>query len=156
MQTLLDSDVRDAFCRRLTALRPDTPARWGTFNAPRMLSHVIQSLGMMTGDVQVAGAPTPWVVRHAPLKHLLIYVLPFPKGLPTSPELLERAAAIEGVSAIEWTDEIRAFERALDRIPQVARSGRWPAHPAFGPLSGRESAALQRRHLDHHFRQFSL
>ena len=121
-----------------------------------MLAQVIQSVGMMTGDVTVADAPIPWVMRHAPLRQLLIYVLPFPKGLPTAPELLERTAASDGVSPTEWSDELRAFEHALGRIPDVARTGRWPAHPAFGPLSGHQSAALQRRHLEHHFRQFAV
>ena len=79
----------------------------------------------------MADAPTPWVMRHAPLRQLLIYVLPFPKGLPTAPELLERTAASDGVSPTEWSDELRAFEHALGRIPDVARTGRWPAHPAF-------------------------
>lgn len=66
MQTLLDPEVRESFCRRVATLRPDTPARWGNFDAPRMLAHVIQSVGMMTGDVSVADAPTPWLMRHAP------------------------------------------------------------------------------------------
>lgn len=156
MRTLLDSEVRESFHRRVAALRPDTPARWGQFSAGRMLAHVIQSVGMMTGDVKVADAPTPWVIRHAPLKHLLIYVLPFPKGLPTSPELLARTPVSADVSSSEWADELRTFERALARIPEVARTGRWPPHPAFGPLTAIQSAALQRRHLDHHFRQFGL
>ena len=156
MQTLLDAEVRESFCQRAAALRPGTPARWGKFDAPRMLAHIIQSVGMMTGDVTVADAPTPWVMRHAPLKQLLIYVLPFPKGLPTAPELLARTAVSDGVSATDWSNELHSFERALARIPEVARTGRWPAHPAFGPLSGHESAALQRRHLEHHFRQFGV
>lgn len=156
MQTLLEAEVRESFCLRIHALRPVTPARWGKFDAPQMLAHVIQSVGMMTGDVRVAHAPTPWIMRHAPLKQLLIYVLPFPKGLPTSPELLTRTAVSNDVSPSEWLNEIHAFERALSRIPEVARSGLWPAHPAFGPLSAHESAALQKRHLEHHFRQFGL
>ena len=121
-----------------------------------MLAHVIQSLRMMTGDVSVAMPRGPWVVRHAPLKHLLIYVLPFPRGLPTSPELLARPSAGEHASAAEWAEELRAFERALARIPEVAEAGAWPPHPAFEALSGREWAVLQRRHLEHHFRQFGL
>ena len=68
----------------------------------------------------------------------------------------QRTAVSDGVSPTEWSDELRAFEHALGRIPDVARTGRWPAHPAFGPLSGHQSAALQRRHLEHHFRRFAV
>lgn len=156
MESLLDPGVRESLRERAAKLRPDAAARWGQFSAPRMLAHVIQSLRMMTGDVPVAVPRVPWVVRHAPLKHLLIYVLPFPRGLPTSPELLARRAASEQASEVEWADELRAFERALDRIAEVADAGAWPPHPAFGELSGREWAVLQRRHLEHHFRQFGL
>ena len=156
MQTLLERETREAVRQRIARLRPDTPARWGHFTAPRMLAHAIQSLGMMTGDVAVAPKRTPWGMRHWPLKHLLIYVLPFPKGLPTSPELLQRPAVGADVSDLEWADELRAFDRALDRIPEVARTNRWPIHPAFGALTGHEWAGLQARHLDHHLRQFGL
>ena len=156
MPTLLEREGRETMRRRLAALRPDTPGRWGKFTAPQMLAHVIQSLGMMTGDVPVKRKRVPWWVRRGPVKHLLIHVLPFPKGLPTSPELLARASVGADVSAEEWADELRAFEQGLERIPQVAERGEWPSHPAFGPLSGREWGALQYRHLDHHFRQFGL
>ena len=156
MPTLLKREGRELLRRRVTALRPDTPARWGRFTAPQMLAHAIQSVGMMTGDLPVKRKRVPWVIRRAPLKQLLIYVLPFPKGLPTSPELLARDALSVTVSAEEWADELRVFERALERIPQVADRGVWPVHPAFGPLSGRQWGALQYRHLDHHFRQFGL
>ena len=156
MKSLLDPDVRNSLMQRVTKLRPDTPARWGQFSAPQMLAHVIQSLGMMTGDVAVAAAPTPWAVRHAPLKHLLIYVIPFPKGLPTSPELLQRPDAGARASHGAWDAELRGFTQALDRIPEVARTGKWPLHPAFGPLSGAEWGVQQHRHLEHHFRQFGL
>lgn len=101
--------------------------------------------------------PSNWLVRHAPLKPLLIYVLPFPKGLPTSPVLLERAAGEPSeFSEAEWQGELRAFADLLDRIGLKSTERVWPTHAAFGSLSGREWGVLQYRHLDHHFRQFGL
>ncbi|MEJ7760276.1 MAG: DUF1569 domain-containing protein [Gemmatimonadaceae bacterium] len=156
MKSLLHAESRDALRRRLAALRPNTVPKWGKFSAPQMVAHLIQSLGMMTGDVHVVTARVPWVVRNAPLKHMLIHVIPFPKGLPTSPELLARNA-ISGVeSGPAWSAELSAFDEALERIPIVAEAGRWPAHPAFGPLSGQQWGVQQYRHLDHHFRQFGV
>jgi hypothetical protein len=157
MSNLLNAGARDELRRRVAALRPDTPARWGKFDAPRMLAHAIQSLDMMTGALQVAPKPVPWVFRHAPLKHLLIYILPLPKGLPTAPELLARpSAAADGVSARSWEEECRAFDAALDRIANISARDAWPVHPVFGPLSGPQWGTQQYRHLDHHFRQFGL
>jgi hypothetical protein len=157
MSSLLEASARDELWRRVTALRPDTPAKWGRFDAPRMLAHAIQSLGMMTGDVHVEAKPVPWIVRHAPLKHLLIYVLPFPRGLPTAPELLARTCPdAVGRSALAWEEERQAFSGALDRIAELETREAWPPHPAFGPLTGPQWGTLQYRHLDHHFRQFGL
>jgi len=155
MSSLLQTGAREELRRRLDGLRPETPARWGKFTAPQMVAHAIQSIGMMTGDLHVASKPVPWLVSHAPLKHLLIYVIPFPKGLPTAPELLARPC-VDGVSAQGWTDECTAFEAALLRIPAVEKDAAWPPHPALGTLTGSQWGTLQYRHLDHHFRQFGI
>jgi hypothetical protein len=155
--SLLNEPARAELQQRLEALRPDTPARWGRFSAPQMVSHAIQSIGMMTGAVPVAAKKVPWAFSHAPVKHLLIYVLPFPKGLPTAPELLARAH-VDGTSASEgpWNEERKAFALALQSIPAVASKNEWPPHPAMGPLSGPQWGTLMYRHLDHHFRQFGI
>ncbi len=157
MQSLLRSESRDALRNRSHSLRPNATARWGRFSAPQMLSHVIQSLRVMSGEIPMPAEPTPWLVRHAPVKHLLIYLLPFPKGLQTSPVLLERAAADPAaISEREWLAELQAFAQLLDTIGTRASDRVWPSHAAFGSLTGREWGVLQFRHLDHHFRQFSL
>lgn len=156
MQSLLKAESRDALWRRASTLRPDTPARWGRFTAPQMLAHLIQSLRMTTGDLPIPPEPAPWVLSHAPLKHLLIYVLPFPKGMSTFPELLARPAAEPGdLSHTAWLDEQQAFKAALDAVGVMDPRGEWPVHGAFGPLTGREWGVLQHRHLSHHLRQFS-
>jgi len=157
MPSLLQPDAREVLRRRAARLAPTTTARWGQFTAPRMLAHVIQSLRMMTGELPVAVEPTPWLVRHAPLRQLLIYVLPFPKGLATSPELLARPSVQPGeISPAAWAEEQRELGAVLDAIGVMASADAWPAHPAFGPMSGREWGALQYRHLEHHFRQFGV
>lgn len=157
MHSLLRPDSRDALRRRLARLEPTTPARWGRFTAPRMLAHAIQSLRMMTGELAVPTEQVPWLVRHAPLRQLLIYVLPFPKGLPTSAALLTRPAAEPAsLSPAAWQAERQELGRVLDAIGARPPGTAWPAHPAFGPMSGRDWGALQYRHLDHHFRQFGL
>jgi hypothetical protein len=156
MQSLLKPECRDALWRRIRLLRPETPARWGQFTAPQMLAHLIQSLHMTSGALPIPPAPVPWVLSHAPLKHLLIYVLPFPRGMSTFPELLAREAADpRSLSADAWADEQGVFKGALDTVGAMDPAAKWPDHGAFGLLSGREWGVLQYRHLDHHMRQFS-
>ena len=157
MRSLLETRSRDTLRQRSLSLRPDALALWGRFTAPQMLSHVIQSLRVMCGEVPMPAEQSNWLVRHAPLKPLLIYVLPFPKGLPTSPVLLERAAGDPSAfSEATWQGELRAFADLLDSIGLKSNETVWPTHAAFGSLSGREWGVLQYRHLNHHFRQFGL
>ena len=84
-----------------------------------------------------------------PLKHLLLYVLPFPKGAPTAPELKSEAAA-------SFEEERAALLQLLERIGTGFRDGMGPAHPLFGPLSWREWGVATYKHTDHHLRQFGV
>jgi hypothetical protein len=155
MQSLLTTECRELLWQRTRSLRPDTPARWGQFTAPRMLAHMIQSLRMTSGHLAIPPEPAPWLLSHAPLKHLLIYVVPFPRGMSTFPELLAREVADEqSLSADAWNDEQQVFRDSLDAVGAMDPAGAWPDHGAFGPLTGRQWGVLQFRHLDHHLRQF--
>jgi len=78
----------------------------GAVHLPEMQAHLIQSLHMTVGVLEIPPQPAPWLLRHAPLKHLLIYVLPFPKGMSTFPELLAREVADpRSIPANAWADE---------------------------------------------------
>jgi hypothetical protein len=157
MHSLLREDSRHRLCTRVVSLTPDATARWGRFTAPAMLSHIIQSMRVMLGDIPMPDERTPWVVRHAPLKHLLIYVLPFPKGLPTSRVLLQRRSADSATMTKEdWKKEIDEFRTLVTRLQDSDPAAAWPTHAAFGAMSGREWGVLQYRHIDHHLRQFGV
>jgi len=57
---------------------------------------------MAMGELPVAARPVPAFFRQAPFKQFAVYVMPFPKGLPTAPELLavlERDLRCLGVGA---------------------------------------------------------
>lgn len=89
-------------------------------------------------------------LRFTPIKQLIIYAAPFPKGAPTAPELLARCdgARIE--------DEQQAYAELLSRLAAVTPATRLQDHPAFGRLTHRAYGVLIARHTDHHFRQFRL
>jgi hypothetical protein len=157
MPSLLDPADSSALEMRFSRLRPDTAARWGKFTAPQMLSHAIQSLGMMSGELTMAPAGDSWLLRRWPLKHLLIHFLPFPKGLPTSPELLARESVGTQTPAERWEGEIETIRAALRAVVARGAAGTpWPDHVAMGPMTGRQWGVFQYRHLDHHLRQFGI
>lgn len=88
-------------------------------------------------------------IRHPPLKQFIIYVMPFPKGAPTAPELVSRQAT-------DWAAEVEAIERAFDRLVVRDPAAPWQDHPAFGRMTHRAWGVLIYRHTDHHLRQFGV
>jgi hypothetical protein len=135
----------DELLARVVKLHPAAPAQWGKFDCSRMLTHVTDGLRMATGELHVAPKNLP--IRFTPLKQLIIHWLPFPKGAPTAPELLERAPG-------EWDREVDEFKQALRQFTACGQKAAWPAHPAFGKLSAKDWGVLVYRHIDHHFKQF--
>jgi hypothetical protein len=139
-----EADARE-IRQRVASLRPDSAALWGKFNAPQMVCHLTDSARMAMGELAVPSKHLP--IRYFPLKQLILYVLPFPKGAPTAPALISRMAA-------EWGGEVTELERAIDRFCTQPSRANWPDHPAFGPLSRDAWGVLVYRHTDHHLRQF--
>jgi hypothetical protein len=79
----------------------------------------------------------------------VIFVLPWPKGAPTAPELLARAPTA-------WTGEVVTLSALIERFATRGATGEWPQHPAFGSMTGHAWGVLVYRHCDHHFRQFGI
>jgi hypothetical protein len=113
-----------------------------------MLEHLRLSAQMAVGELTVADAKKR-AFQMFPLKHLILYVLPFPKGAPTAAELYPSPAA-----SIE--EERAAFLALLDRLGAGPQAGAGPAHPLFGPLSWREWGVVTYKHSDHHLKQFGV
>jgi hypothetical protein len=148
MASLWQEDRRHELITRLERLTPESPARWGKFNATGMLAHVNDGLRMPLGELTPPARKVP--IRFFPLKQLIIYVLPFPKGVPTAPMLLARC------DMAVFRDEVQAFSQILERLAARAGATSWPPHPAFGAMSTRAWGVLGYRHVDHHFTQFGV
>lgn len=144
MRTLWNDADRASIETRIGALSPDLPARWGKMDAPGMVAHLAASMRMTLGTLPIPMRRLP--LRYFPLKQLILYVLPMPKGAPTAPELQR--------PCVSWDDEMRALREGLDEFAQREARGSWPAHPAFGAMSGRAWGVLAYKHIDHHLRQF--
>ena len=141
-----DSDYRE-LCSRIDRLQPTAPARWGKLTAPQMVCHLADALRMAHGTLPVKPKKLP--IRYPPLKQLIIYHLPFPKGAPTAPELISRQAT-------EWHGEIDTLKHELAAFQQRGPAGPFVPHPAFGALTPRAWGVLVYRHTDHHLKQFGV
>src|SRR5262245_42969478 len=146
MGSILEGTDRTAICDRVRSLSTSSTGRWGRMDVVGMLEHLRLSGSMAVGELPVASA-SKRVFQVFPLKHLILYVLPFPKGAPTAPELHPDTGA-------SFEDERAAVLALLDRIGTGPREGAGPAHPLFGTLSWREWGAATYKHVDHHLKQF--
>ena len=147
MKTLWDESARRELKDRLGNLQATAQARWGKFTAPQMLVHVVDALRMANGEITLAPRNLP--IRFTPIKQILIFWLPFPKGAPTAPELLNQDIG-------DWALGLANLRAQLDTFGARDPNGPCPEHPAFGKLSPKAWGVLGYRHIDHHFKQFGV
>lgn len=147
MKSVFDPAARTQLLTRVARVTADARPQWGTMNAEQMLTHLVKSLQMATGELVAKTVWTP--VRYTPLRQLIVYLLPWPKNVATARELLpSNPAALE--------DGKRDLVRVIEDIAGRSSQREWPEHPAFGPVGRRGWGAIAWRHVDHHLRQFGL
>ena len=146
MKTLFNETDRRVLIERIARLTPDRTPLWGRMNAPQMVAHLADAMRMATGDLPIRMRKTP--LRYPLVKQLVVYLLPFPKGVPTVKELQREPGA--------WETEMADLRAMLESLAARDRNGPWPVHPAFGPLSAHAWGVLSLRHCDHHLRQFGV
>lgn len=144
-KTLWNEDDRAQVLRRFSTLSPAAQPKWGKLDAPRMVTHVTDAMRAGLGELPLTPVKGPLGLW--PINVLVMFHLPWPKGAPTAPELLQRAPA-------NWGAELAALESAVDRFVKRDMSGAWTPHAAFGAISGEQWGRLMYRHFDHHLTQF--
>lgn len=146
MRSILNEADRAEITGRVQSLSVSSTGRWGSMHVVAMLQHLCLSARMTLGELPVPSA-NKRVFQVFPLKHLILYVFPFPKGAPTAPLL-------KPVVSASLEDERTALLELLQRIGAGPREGAGPSHPLFGPLTWREWGVVTYKHADHHLRQF--
>jgi hypothetical protein len=151
MQTL-DSPSLSDLLDRLQHLRPETRALWGKMNAHQMVCHLTDSFGLAMGDKTASEEITflsrtlvRWVALKTPL--------PWPKGVPTRPEMDQLGG---GTRPTEFARDTAALNAAIRRFAQCPRTFAFARHPIFGELTEWEWMRWGYLHASHHFRQFGL
>ena len=146
MGSILKEGDRAEIIRRFESLSASATRRWGSLDVVGMLQHLRLSARMTVGELTVPSS-NKRVFQMFPLKHLILYVLPFPKGAPTAREL--KPGPAESFEA-----ERAALLELLERIGSGPVEGTGPAHPLFGPMTWREWGVVTYKHADHHLKQF--
>lgn len=146
MPSLRNQATRSAIAQRLQQLTLSTKPKWGKFDAPRMLCHLSDALSVSLGEIQSRPLNRK-IFQHFPMKHLALYVLPFPKGFPAPPEML-------GTAPAAFDADCNRLVELINRVAALPQGEDGPEHPLFGPLSNEEWNALHWKHIDHHLKQF--
>lgn len=149
MKTLFAASDREAIHARLARLQPDSSASWGRMNVQQMVCHIADQLRVALGDTPCTPVPAPKILHSRIAREVLVYWLPWPKGVPTAPEM-------KLAKPVTWDADVQAVRDLIDRFMKVQPTGAWAVHPGFGPMSGTEWGRLCYKHLDHHLRQFGV
>lgn len=145
MATLSNEADRKGLVERLGRVTRESKARWGQFDAARMMCHLGDALEEALGRRSVPRSG-PAMLRHFPMKHLAIHVIPMPKGAKAPQELLAETPG----------DFEANRRRVLEEIERLAgqQEGPGPEHFLFGRMTYGQWNALAWKHIDHHLRQF--
>jgi hypothetical protein len=150
MRTLANPEDKQDTLVRLAKVQPDHRARWGGMSAHQMLCHLGDSFLAVMGEKYVSSATGPlqrtvvkWVALYAPI--------PWPKGVPTRPEMDQ---LIGGTAPVEFDRDKRALVTVIERFSNPKRDFEWSPHPIFGQMPDPEWLRWGYVHTDHHLRQF--
>jgi hypothetical protein len=151
MQTLDSSSANDLI-NRLQRVRSESRARWGKMNAHQMLCHLNDSFALAMSEKSASEKITflsrtcmRWIGLHTSI--------PWPKGVPTRPEM---DTLVGGTQPVEFARDRDALAATIQRFAGQPRSFHFGRHPIFGELTEWEWMRWGYLHADHHFRQFGL
>lgn len=147
MQSLRETAARAAMATRVAALKHSNRRRWGRMEIGQMLCHVADQLRMALRDIPTAPPRGP--LRFAPMRYLLIHVLPWPHGKAKGP------AEAFTTAPTDWEADRASVVELIERFGRASDAELAPTNPVFGDLTGHDWAVLSYRHLDYHLRQFS-
>lgn len=145
MRTLLNPSCSNEILARLSSISVHDRPKWGTMSAHQMITHLSRQLKCAMGLVKDKPVHTIW--RFWPLNKLVIYILPWPHGLPTAKEWKDPERN-------DWNEDVKQLRKHIRAFLEKNSNEEWGDHPILGKLNKRDWGKLSYRHIDHHFRQF--
>jgi hypothetical protein len=149
MKTLSKTADARQLVDRIRRLTPDSGRRWGQMSSHQMICHLIDSFKVGMGTRPASPLSTP--LSRTIVKWVALYSrLPWPKGVPTRPEVDQQ---LGGTKPGEFDIDLKELVTVVEQF--AAKDGfEYAAHPVFGPLTAAEWLRWGYLHADHHLRQF--
>ncbi|MFN0140985.1 MAG: DUF1569 domain-containing protein [Pyrinomonadaceae bacterium] len=150
MKTLRSEGERAGLIERVQSLTGNETPSWGKMNVNQMVSHLVQA-GGIPFESTVPDRSNP--LSRTVLKTLILYVLPIPKDVKTSPEMNQQE---NGRKPQDFEADKALLIEAIDRIGTLPLDHACLAHPRFGPMNAKQWSVLACKHIDHHLTQFGV
>ena len=150
MKTLNNSSDKAETITRLRNLKPDSNRQWGKMTPHQMLCHLSDSFRGVVGERPISSIATR--ASRTLVKFIALYApMPWPRGLPTRPEVDQE---VGGTTPIEFSHDKSEVERLIQRFARSDQEFTSYAHPMFGRMSRAQWHRWAYVHVDHHLRQF--
>jgi hypothetical protein len=149
MRRIHDTAVREDIKRRLNALTPTSPRRWGKMSPDQMLWHCAEPIEVALGK-KPYGEMMPKPPIPAGVVRWLLLHMPWPKGkLPTAPSFVAR-------QSYDFEAQRARLLGLIDELAARDESEQAALHPIFNENSIGYQSQLQAKHLTHHLEQFGV
>jgi Protein of unknown function (DUF1569) len=151
MPTPLHQETTQELLQRIDRLNADSKALWGSMSVTQMLAHSSTALKMAMGEIPIQVKFSP--LKAAMAKFLFIKVFPFPKNIPTAPELDSN----KGLRPTHSFEEEKALlVSMIQRLNALPADHDFSLHPIFRKMNRREWGMLTYKHVSHHLKQFGV
>jgi hypothetical protein len=149
MKSLAHAEDAEEIRRRLRALRPESPRRWGRMSTDQMVCHLADAFRACLGEKAARDVSNPF--RRTVLKWIALWApMRWPPGIRTRPEMDQERG---GTKPVLFASDVAAVLDLVDRVVAEPRLDT-RTHPLFGRMSRAEWLRWGYLHCDHHLRQF--
>ncbi|MGB7203763.1 MAG: DUF1569 domain-containing protein [Pyrinomonadaceae bacterium] len=150
MKTLRNESERAGLIERVKSLSGSEMPSWGKMNVNQMVSHLVQA-GEMPFESSVPDRSS--FMSRTLLKPLILYVVPVPKEVKTSPEMNQQE---NGRKPQDFESDKALLIGAINKIGTLPLDHECLAHPFFGAMTAKQWSVLASKHIDHHLTQFGV
>lgn len=149
MKSLWNAQDAAEILARLDNLSATSSRVWGTMSVSQMLEHLNIAFKTATGDLQLAPDPLSKLASLAPMRWIIIEVMPWPKSLPTAKDFIVKIDPA-------FENSKKAFEQALKVFLNKKPGDSFGKHPLFLGMPYEQWGKLMYKHSDHHLKQFGV
>ncbi len=150
MKTLRNESDRTHILNRLNTLTGDEKPLWGKMTIDQMMSHLVQAADLPFKAILPDRSN---FVSRTFIKPLILYVLPMPKEVKTSPEFNQQE---NGRKPEEFLADRQIVIDSINTLGSISLDHDCLSHPMFGKMNAREWALIAHKHIDHHLKQFRV